>query len=231
MKNAIIERSKVSGLLATIILALTVLFGFGVGVSHAEAQELSPPVVLLREVQMNTVSAEPTVLTIDAILEKALVTEPPPVVKVSAKPKLNAKQRVQFIVPTPSVNWKAAYGKYVIEAARRNKLPPDLVMAVIAVESGFNHRARNGSSYGLMQIKLATAKGFGLERGGVAALMNPATNINVATNYLGAAWKLSNGNICATVSRYNRGLGSRKLNAAYCAKVRRIMRYGDFQLT
>ncbi len=225
MRDAIIERPKWVNRLAVIVLALVCLLSFGYGFANAEeAQELSPSIVLL-QAQSETVSAEPTT-TIDDILAK--VQEKP---KVSTKPALTPKERVQFIVPTPSEQWKATYGRYVIEAATRNGLPPDLVMAVIAIESGFKANARNGTSYGLMQIKLPTARGFGLDRGsGVDALMNPVTNIRVATNYLGAAWKLTNGNVCAAVSRYNRGLGSRQLNADYCAKVRKVMRYADFQV-
>lgn len=230
MRDAIIARPNWANKAAVIMLALVALFGFVWGYAHAEEPpELSPSVVLL-PAQTDTVSAVPTTLTIDAVLDKAIYVQPAPTPSVSAKPSLTLKQRATFIVPTPSNSWKASYGRHVVEAARSNGVPPELVMAVIAVESGFNPNARNGTSYGLMQIKLPTAQGFGLERGGVPALMNPVINIRVATNYLGAAWKLTNGNVCATVSRYNRGLGSRKISADYCAKVARIMRYADFQI-
>lgn len=215
MIDAFIKRSRRNNVIAILSLAALCLLSFGWNFAMAEtAQELSPS-----ELQDNKPPP-----TIDSILDDAIKKE------VTLKPFLTPLERARFIAPVPSEQWKLQYSKYVMAAAEKHKLPPDLIMAVIAVESGYNHRARNGTSYGLMQIKLATARGYGLSRGGVEDLMNPVTNITVASNYLGAAWKMTNGNVCATVSRYNRGLGSAKLNRSYCAKVARIMKYADFQI-
>lgn len=151
-------------------------------------------------------------------------SEPAPPTR-TAKPK-------PTIAPTPSEAWKARYGPVVISAARQNNVQPNLVMAVIAVESGFNHKARSkDGATGLMQIKYPTARAYGLEVGrGPEALFDPVTNIRVATNYLGAANKIARGNQCAALSRYNRGLGSNSINAAYCAKVAKVLRHTEFAL-
>jgi len=239
MRDAIIARSANSIKLLA-MLAAVLFCGFPQNSAMAgEAHELSPSVVLLQAPQTQTdsltiddiLAREANATSIDAVLDNAVyvVTEEP--VFSKQKPFLTHKQRVSFISPTPSSSWRSNYGRYVLEAARAHGLPPELIMAVIAVESGFNPNARNGTSYGLMQVKITTAREFGLGRNGtVASLMDPATNIRVGANYLGKAWKQTGGNICATVSRYNQGLGSRKINAAYCAKVSRIMRYADFHI-
>jgi soluble lytic murein transglycosylase-like protein len=217
MIDAIIERLNDSMRFMT-YAALGVAFGYVVHASNVTAQELTPATV------QNGVSLYPAAppLTIDAILDE-----------VESKPKgpsLTKKERAQ-LPPTPSVAWKARYGQYVLEAARNNNLPPNLVMAVIAIETGYNANARNGPSIGIMQIQHRTARGFGLERSlGPQALFNPVINIRVATNYLGAAYKLAGGNMCRTVSLYNRGLGSRGISTDYCAKLRRVMRYADYHI-
>jgi soluble lytic murein transglycosylase-like protein len=217
MIDAIIERLNDSMRFIT-YAALGVAFGYGVYATDVTAQELTPATV------QNSASLNQTPSAIDTILD-GLVTKSKP-----EAPRLS-RSEARSLPPVPSDAWKARYGKYVIEAARSNNLSPNLVMAVIAIESGFNPQARNSASIGLMQIQYRTARGYGLERTlGPSALFNPATNIRVATNYLGAAYKLANGNVCKTISLYNRGLGSRGISTEYCAKARRVLRYADYHI-
>ena len=230
MKDAISKRlGKVGRILVLIALCLA---GFAFGfVARAEARELSPSIVQHQDTAVLTIEsvlANGPPLTIDTILDNLPKVEfTPPVVATA----LTVKQRLALPAPLPSEEWKRRHRQTVIEAARINNVPANLVMAVIAVESGFNPNARNGTSAGLMQIKLATARGYGLSAGnGMQELFRPDINIRVATNYLGAAYKIANGNICKAVSRYNQGLGSAKINADYCAKVARVMRYVEFHI-
>ena len=206
LKDAIIERPNRRNPLAMLLVLLLLGFLWGYNVP-ASARELSPlPIVP---------TTQP--ITIDYILDKY------------EKPIKHKYRRLP--ARPPSDEWKARYGQEVIEAARINNIPPNLVMAVIAIESGFNSQARNGGSAGLMQIKTTTARFYGLDAGlGTESLLDPATNIRVATNYLGTAYKRANGNVCLAVSMYNRGLGSRAISRPYCHKVARIMYHPAFQV-
>jgi soluble lytic murein transglycosylase-like protein len=108
-------------------------------------------------------------------------------------------------------------------------VPVQLADAVIRIESRYNPAARNGGAVGLMQIKPQTARGLGYA-GGAAGLMNPDTNLKYGMRYLAAAYKMSGGDTCATVMRYQSGHYAKRINAAnraYCAKARTIMASGD----
>src|SRR6185437_11239219 len=80
----------------------------------------------------------------------------------------------------------------VSQYASANNIPESLVRRVIARESGGNPRAVSRGNYGLMQIKLATARGLGY-RGDAAGLLDANTNMQYAVKYLAGAWKLSGG--------------------------------------
>ena len=55
-------------------------------------------------------------------------------------------------------------------------VPASLIRRVIARESGGNPRAVSRGNYGLMQIKLGTARSLGYT-GGAAGLLDPDTNM------------------------------------------------------
>jgi soluble lytic murein transglycosylase-like protein len=108
-------------------------------------------------------------------------------------------------------------------------VPVRLADAIIRIESRYNPSARNGGAVGLMQIKPQTARGLGYA-GGASGLMNPDTNLRYGMRYLAAAYKMSGGDTCATVMRYQSGHYAKRINAAnraYCAKARTIMASGN----
>ena len=75
---------------------------------------------------------------------------------------------------------RARFEPLVQEHAARHALRPELVRAVIQVESGYNPRARSPKgAMGLMQLMPATAKQFG-----VIDPFNPAENIRAGVSYL-----------------------------------------------
>ena len=114
----------------------------------------------------------------------------------------------------------------VARHAAQNGVPFAIADAVVKVESNYNPRATNRSgAMGLMQIKTQTARGEGFS-GGPAGLLNPETNVRFAMRYLATAYRMSGGDLCGTVMRYQSGHGARHMSAAdrsYCAKARSLM--------
>ncbi len=114
----------------------------------------------------------------------------------------------------------------VAQHAAQNGIPFAIADAVVRIESGYNPRATNRSgAMGLMQIKTQTARGQGFA-GSSADLLNPDTNLRYAMRYLATAYRMSGGDLCGTVMRYQSGHGARRMSSAdvsYCAKARSYM--------
>ena len=121
----------------------------------------------------------------------------------------------------PSLADQPPYANIIASHAKANGIPLDLAHAVVRHESGYrpNVTGRAGE-IGLMQIKLATARGIGY-RGSRQALYDPETNIKWGMRYLAEAQRLAGGSECGTLSRYNGGLGRKGLIKSYCRKVLR----------
>ena len=88
--------------------------------------------------------------------------------------------------------------------AAANNLPEDLVRRVIKRESGGNPRVVSAGNYGLMQIKLATARSMGYT-GTAAGLLDADTNMTYAVKYLAGAYRAANGNTGQAVHYYAAG--------------------------
>ena len=77
--------------------------------------------------------------------------------------------------------------------AQANAVPQALVHRVIVHESRYQpHLVGRGGTIGLMQIKLATARGLGYT-GDAAGLRDPATNLAYGIKYLAGAYRAANG--------------------------------------
>jgi soluble lytic murein transglycosylase-like protein len=88
--------------------------------------------------------------------------------------------------------------------AAANNVPVDLVRRVIKRESGGNPRTVSKGNYGLMQIKLATARAMGY-RGDAAGLLDANTNMTYAVKYLAGAYRAAGGNADRAVHYYAAG--------------------------
>ena len=88
--------------------------------------------------------------------------------------------------------------------AAANNLPADLLRRVIRRESGGNPRVVYKGNYGLMQIKLATARSMGY-RGDAAGLLDADTNMTYAAKYLAGAYRVAGGNPDRAVHYYAAG--------------------------
>ena len=96
------------------------------------------------------------------------------------------------------------YEPLIREHARRHALRPDLVRAVIQVESGFNAWARSPKgAMGLMQLMPATAREFG-----IYDPYDPAENIRGGTRYLRHLIDRYEGNEELALAAYNAGMGA-----------------------
>lgn len=88
--------------------------------------------------------------------------------------------------------------------AAANGVPEELVRRVIRRESRGNPRAVNAGNYGLMQIRLGTARAMGY-RGDARGLLDADTNMTYAVKYLAGAYRVAGGNQNRAVSYYAAG--------------------------
>ena len=97
------------------------------------------------------------------------------------------------------------YNALVATHAQANGVPEVLVHRVIVRESRYRPTlVGRGGTIGLMQIKLATARGLGYT-GTADGLRDPNTNLTYAVKYLAGAYRAANGNHDRAVSYYASG--------------------------
>jgi soluble lytic murein transglycosylase-like protein len=105
-----------------------------------------------------------------------------------------------------------ALAESVMAASEKNSLDPMLVLAIIQVESQFNHKAISPQgAQGLMQVQPAAVKTLVEEgkmpqpqRGRNINLINPAVNVQVGASYL-ALLKENFGDLRVALTAYNLG--------------------------
>jgi soluble lytic murein transglycosylase-like protein len=101
---------------------------------------------------------------------------------------------------------RSAYESLVAQHASANGIPASLVHRVIMRESRYNPHAMNAGNYGIMQIRLGTARAMGYS-GSAAGLLDADTNMTYAVKYLAGAYRAAHGNENLAVALYARGYG------------------------
>jgi soluble lytic murein transglycosylase-like protein len=92
----------------------------------------------------------------------------------------------------------------ISQYAAANNVPESLVRRVIRRESRGNPRAVRAGNYGLMQIRLGTARAMGY-RGSARGLLDAETNLRYAVKYLAGAYRVAGGNSDRAVHYYAAG--------------------------
>jgi hypothetical protein len=114
---------------------------------------------------------------------------------------------------------RAAYETLVATHARANLVPEALVHRIIVRESKYHpDLVGRGGTIGLMQIKLATARGLGYA-GDAQGLRDPDTNLAYGTKYLAGAYRAANGDHARAMHYYASGY-------YHAARQRRLARLG-----
>ena len=90
------------------------------------------------------------------------------------------------------------------QQASANGVPASLVHRVIMRESRYNPRAVSRGNYGMMQIRLGTARAMGYS-GSAAGLLDAETNMTYAVRYLAGAYRAAGGDENRAVALYARG--------------------------
>ncbi|UGA41206.1 lytic transglycosylase domain-containing protein [Bradyrhizobium quebecense] len=99
---------------------------------------------------------------------------------------------------------RAQYEAMVAAEAQANLVPEELVHRVIVRESKYHPQLiGRGGAIGMMQIKLATARGVGYT-GTAEGLRDAATNLKYGVKYLAGAYRAANGDFDRAV-RYFAG--------------------------
>ena len=109
------------------------------------------------------------------------------------------------LLPHAAQAQRAQYDALVASHAQANGVPEALVHRVIVRESRYQpHLIGRGGTIGLMQIKLATARGLGY-KGDAEGLRDPDTNLAYGVKYLAGAYHAANGDHNRAVHYYASG--------------------------
>ncbi len=101
----------------------------------------------------------------------------------------------------PKRDYTAVYDPLIRRVAKKQRIEPALLKAIIHVESGFNARAvsKKGAS-GLMQLMPATAKRYGVKN-----IFDPTENVHAGARYLNDLMRLYHNNKRLALAAYNAG--------------------------
>ena len=212
-----------------IILAFLALFA-----ADARAQEAGLPLSI--EGTNEQLQKTPS-LVIQEVVTPLMRNAPASALKTQGAPTKNAASKISvagaptmtsaqpLVFPGATGNAEMAttgnpkYDELIAQSAARNGVDPNLVVAVMRQESGFNPRARSykGAS-GLMQLMPGTAQRFG-----VTNIFDAAQNIEGGTRYLRFLLDQFNGDVSLVLAGYNAGENA-VVNSGY-----RIPRYRETQ--
>lgn len=120
---------------------------------------------------------------------------------VDRKYRLKWRTKRTFTRANGTYNYPKSYEEEILKAARQYNIDPDLVKAVIKVESNFSSTAvSQKGAVGVMQLMPETAQDYS-----VNDPFNPTDNINGGTKYLKDLVEMFNGNLQLALAAYNAG--------------------------
>jgi soluble lytic murein transglycosylase-like protein len=132
------------------------------------------------------------------VLSDKSIDAPTDVFTVEGAPKIRTTR------PVEAPEEAASLDSLIHKHAAMHSLRPELVRAVIQVESGFNPRARSPKgAMGLMQLMPATAAELGVQHP-----YDPEDNIRGGTRYLRQLLDRYNGDERLALAAYNAGSGA-----------------------
>ncbi len=169
-------------------------------------EESSLPVINKPQVESKTVAIPTKKRGKKGATSAAAQTPTAPVTPTAPPPMVMGDvQLTEEILEQPiATTGNPFYDEAVKQSAARHGVDPNLVMAVMRQESGFNPRARSykGAS-GLMQLMPATARRFGVNN-----IFDPTENIEAGTRYLRFLLDKFNGDVKLALAGYNAGEGA-----------------------
>ena len=113
-------------------------------------------------------------------------------------------QPVDPTTGVPAVPASETVDKAIEEAANRHGVDPNLVRAVVKVESNFNpHAVSSKGAVGLMQLMPSTAKSLS-----VGNAFDPHQNVDAGVRHLKSLLENYNGNLELSLAAYNAGSGA-----------------------
>lgn len=135
---------------------------------------------------------------------------------------------IMLFISRRGVKIPPRYAEIIRRESRDQRVPMDLITAIIAVESNWDELARGrDGEIGLMQILPATAFQMGF-RGAPDTLFDPETNIHFGAKYL--RWQLDRfrGSTDFAIAGYNAGTPRTRIdgkftNQEYVDKVRAFL--------
>ena len=142
------------------------------------------------------------------------VAAPQPVAMPQLFPVIPQPQQGRFgtrtvpgetIAPARSpYSWDGSMDASIARHAAAHGVPIELARRVVKRESGGNPRAVSQGNYGLMQIRLGTARAMGYQ-GNAQGLLDPDVNMTYAMRYLAGAHRAAGGSHDRAVALYARG--------------------------
>jgi hypothetical protein len=140
---------------------------------------------------------------VDRVVDDEVVPEPPKkAVEAVVEALKSALVPLHFEEAQAKVP-DGPYGAMIFEAAKRHKLNPQVVAALIRTESSGNPRAvSNKGARGLMQVMPATAERFGVHK---ESLLDPKANLEAGVTYLSWLIEQFPNDLSKVLAAYNAG--------------------------
>ena len=188
----------------------------------AQAETRTPALVLIKEAVKPTLDAKAATTKAPVTVNATATVKPTPAMVVTQPIVMQSGATteqagaVEHIIETTG---NPKYDEYIKQAAARSGIDPNLIVAVMRHESGFNSRAVSyKGATGLMQLMPGTARRFG-----VTNIYDPQQNIEGGARYLRFLLDQFNGDINLVLAGYNAGENA-VVNSGY-----RVPRYRETQ--